>query len=182
MKARIAFKEFSAAVVPAALVLAAQPPAQTACAQQAAAKMTDVYPMAISASPAKHKEEKQHSAQPAKPGDEGIEVHGHWVIDVRNPEAAITGTMMRSALGFERDHLHGPAFVGGCSGGIGSGRGCRLVLDQVAVERGAGSKSRAHRAVPVGHAEAEDLVSGRGRGGRAARNRVAAPRGAGLHI
>jgi hypothetical protein len=34
-------------------------------------------------------EEVNTLANPAKPGGEGVKVHGHWVIDVRNPDGAL---------------------------------------------------------------------------------------------
>jgi len=96
MQARIALKQLSTAAVPAALVLAALLVAQGACAQQAAANakptvqaVTAVKPAAMAVSAAKHKEGKEQAAQPSKPGDEGVEVHGHWVIDVRNPDGRL---------------------------------------------------------------------------------------------
>jgi hypothetical protein len=64
-------------------------------AQQAAAK-----PVAVAAvSPqtaavytgAKRMAEEEETAKPSKPGSEGIKVHGHWVIDVRNAD----GTLVR---------------------------------------------------------------------------------------
>jgi hypothetical protein len=33
--------------------------------------------------------EPQESPNPAKPGNEGIKVHGHWVIDVKNPDGTL---------------------------------------------------------------------------------------------
>jgi hypothetical protein len=33
-------------------------------------------------------EENAHGA-PAKPGDEGIKVHGHWTIDIKNPDGTL---------------------------------------------------------------------------------------------
>jgi hypothetical protein len=33
--------------------------------------------------------EEEETAKPSKPGSEGIKVHGHWVIDVRNPDGAL---------------------------------------------------------------------------------------------
>jgi hypothetical protein len=34
-------------------------------------------------------EEEEESPKPQKPGGEGIKVHGHWVIDVRNPDGTL---------------------------------------------------------------------------------------------
>ena len=34
-------------------------------------------------------EEEEETAKPAKPGSEGIKIHGHWVIDVRNPDGTL---------------------------------------------------------------------------------------------
>jgi hypothetical protein len=33
--------------------------------------------------------EEKENAAPAKPGSEGIKVHGHWVIDVKNPDGTL---------------------------------------------------------------------------------------------
>jgi len=48
--------------------------------------VTAVNPAATAVSAARDTEEKDQAAEPGKPEDEGIEVHGHWVIDVRNPD------------------------------------------------------------------------------------------------
>ena len=34
-------------------------------------------------------EVEEESAKPSKPGGEGIKIHGHWVIDVRNPDGTL---------------------------------------------------------------------------------------------
>jgi hypothetical protein len=34
-------------------------------------------------------EEEEETAKPAKPRSEGIKIHGHWVIDVRNPDGTL---------------------------------------------------------------------------------------------
>jgi hypothetical protein len=39
--------------------------------------------------PAESVGEEEATASPAKPGGEGIKVHGHWVIDVRNPDGTL---------------------------------------------------------------------------------------------
>jgi hypothetical protein len=39
--------------------------------------------------PAEPAGEQEAPASQAKPGEEGIKVHGHWVIDVRNPDGSI---------------------------------------------------------------------------------------------
>jgi len=62
---------------------------QVAFAQQAAAK-----PQAASAARAgqpvvAQTETAVGEATPTKPGQEGIKVHGHWVIDVRNPDGSL---------------------------------------------------------------------------------------------
>ncbi|SNS72501.1 hypothetical protein SAMN05421770_10277 [Granulicella rosea] len=33
--------------------------------------------------------EENETSQPAKPGQEGIRVHGHWIVDVKNPDGAL---------------------------------------------------------------------------------------------
>jgi hypothetical protein len=71
-----------------ALVLMA-PAGHAALGQQAAAK-----PQSVSASGASQPTAAQTATgagetNPAKPGHEGIAVHGHWVIDVRNPDGSL---------------------------------------------------------------------------------------------
>jgi len=34
-------------------------------------------------------EEQEEAAKPGKPGQEGIKVHGHWIIDIRNPDGTL---------------------------------------------------------------------------------------------
>jgi hypothetical protein len=68
------------------LIVAASP---AAWGQQAAAK-----PPAVSAAHAGHPTATQTEtaageANPAKSGKEGIAVHGHWVIEVRNPDGSL---------------------------------------------------------------------------------------------
>ena len=47
---------------------------------------------AVAAHPApKPQMEEEETAKPDKPGEQGIKIHGHWVIDVRNPD----GTLIR---------------------------------------------------------------------------------------
>lgn len=50
--------------------------------------------------------EEQATASPAKTGNEGIKVHGHWVIDVRNPDGSLVqhrefeNSLQNSGAGF----------------------------------------------------------------------------------
>jgi hypothetical protein len=65
------------------------PAGQAALAQQAAVK-----PQAVSAAragqpTAAQTETAAGETKPAKSGQEGITVHGHWVIDVRNPDGSL---------------------------------------------------------------------------------------------
>jgi len=41
------------------------------------------------AAPAATPAEEQDAAAPSKPGNEGIKVHGHWTIDVKNPDGTL---------------------------------------------------------------------------------------------
>jgi len=61
---------------------------QVAFAQQAAAKPQSASP-ARAGQPAAQTETAVGEATPTKPGQEGIKVHGHWVIDVRNPDGSL---------------------------------------------------------------------------------------------
>jgi hypothetical protein len=54
-------------------------------AQQAAAK-----PAPVAVTPSKVvAEEEEGPAKPQKPGFEGIKMHGHWVIDLKNPDGSL---------------------------------------------------------------------------------------------
>jgi len=65
------------------------PAGQTALGQQAAAKPQS-QPAAGTGQPmAAQTETAAGESKPAKSGQEGIKVHGHWVIDVRNPDGSL---------------------------------------------------------------------------------------------
>jgi hypothetical protein len=43
----------------------------------------------LAVNPAAKPAEEQKAAAPGKPGNEGIKVHGHWSIDVKNPDGTL---------------------------------------------------------------------------------------------
>jgi hypothetical protein len=63
------------------------PLSQIALAQQSTAKQ--LTPSVPSVSHPKAEQTERASRKTAKPGHEGIAVHGHWVIDVRNPDGSL---------------------------------------------------------------------------------------------
>ena len=97
MQTRIATKQLFAAAIPAALVLAAVWATKAAYAQPAtnnaksvpAAASTGAKPSASAGLAAKRPENPEPPAKPGDPEGEGVEVHGHWVIDVRNPNGKL---------------------------------------------------------------------------------------------
>lgn len=74
------FSALTAAVMIAALIVVVPSPLlaqQSAATPRAAAKV------------APQVEEEESSPASKKPGDEGIKVHGHWIIDVRNADGSL---------------------------------------------------------------------------------------------
>jgi hypothetical protein len=63
------------------------PSSQIALAQQSTAKQ--LTPSVPSVSHAKAELTEKATSETAKPGHEGITVHGHWVIEVRNPDGSL---------------------------------------------------------------------------------------------
>jgi hypothetical protein len=54
-----------------------------------AASTRQVTPAVRPALQATAEEQQQDATKPAKPGNEGIKVHGRWVIDVKNPDGTL---------------------------------------------------------------------------------------------
>jgi len=63
----------------------AQPKPQVASAPSASAAASP----AASSPAAKPAEEEKETATPKKPGHEGIKIHGHWVLEVKNPDGKV---------------------------------------------------------------------------------------------
>jgi len=98
-------------LLPATCALMLMVPAgQAALGQQAAAKLQTVSAAGAGQPSAAQTETAPGETTPAKPGHAGIAVHGHWVIEVRNPDGSvaqhrefensltITGTYVLAAL------------------------------------------------------------------------------------
>ena len=71
-----------------ALLQAQQPDPQPGIGALSARAVTAAMAVAAPAS-ARPAEQEEQATGPRKPGDEGIKVHGHWVIDVRNPDGSL---------------------------------------------------------------------------------------------
>ncbi|MGA3074769.1 MAG: hypothetical protein ABSG56_13855 [Bryobacteraceae bacterium] len=63
------------------------------------------------------------AAAPAKPGGEGIKVHGHWIIDVKNPDGSLA-----QHRDFENSLADGGQFLTGLASGYITFGGYAIVL------------------------------------------------------
>ena len=76
--------------------------------------LSSLLPGAVQARPAAKSAEEDESAKPDKPGHQGIKVHGHWVLQVRNAD----GTLGERRE-FENSLADGGAFlIGVLAGGL----------------------------------------------------------------
>jgi hypothetical protein len=67
--------------------------------------------------------DKPAAAAPAKPGGEGIKVHGHWIIDVKNRDGSLA-----QHRDFENSLADGGQFLAGLASGYTSFGGYAIVL------------------------------------------------------
>jgi hypothetical protein len=67
--------------------------------------------------------EEKAATAPAKPGGEGIKVHGHWIIDVRNPDGSLA-----QHRDFENSLQDGGQFLTGLVSGYSVLAGYYIVL------------------------------------------------------
>jgi len=94
MKVHLELLKFSTAAVPAGLLLAALFNPQSAFAQQAtvstdsASATADTHAKQVAPTDAAAKQ-AEIEEQPAKAKHHGIQIHGHWLIDVRNPDGKL---------------------------------------------------------------------------------------------
>jgi len=83
----LSFPVWTRLLLAACAIVFLVPAGQVALGQQAAAKPQT--PSAVNLPKAAQTEATPGETKPAKPGHEGIAVHGHWVIDVRNPDGSL---------------------------------------------------------------------------------------------
>jgi hypothetical protein len=62
-------------------------------AQQAAPSAAKAAVKAPIATQADARQEKETQAQPNEPGKQGVKVHGHWKIDIKNPDGTLDRTV-----------------------------------------------------------------------------------------
>jgi hypothetical protein len=119
--------QFQSSLTAACSVLLMLCAGQAGLAQQSAtdkpAAAASVAPAAASTAPAAKHQAPQHPAAqtataekaataPAKPGSEGIKVHGHWIIDVKNPDGSLA-----QHRDFENSLQDGGQFLAGLASG-----------------------------------------------------------------
>jgi hypothetical protein len=118
---RSAIAQQSAVAKPAAASTVAASAALPTVSTYEPAPFSALMPGVVAAHPAAKPagEEQEESQKPGKPGGEGIKVHGHWVMEVKNPDGTVAERreFNNSLVTLDGDSISGDQLLAGLLSG-----------------------------------------------------------------